>query len=311
MAQTKTNKSEILLESGTNELEVIEFTIANRHFGINVAKVEEILRYNPDITPMPHSNPFVEGVFKPRDMIITIINLAAYLGLSPSENADNDILVITNFNRVNSAFHVHSVDAIHRISWSDIEKPDPAIYGGEEGVATGIARFDNRLITILDFEKILADISPASGIQMSEIEQFSGRGSVDKRVLIAEDSPTLQRMILQSLGKAGYINTTLCANGEEAWRKLQQAKSMELNRSGVQEEPFSAVITDIEMPRMDGHRLLKLVRGDPVLNELPIIIFSSLINEQMYLKGQQLGATAQITKPDIGKLVYLLDKYAL
>jgi two-component system chemotaxis response regulator CheV len=154
----ETLNKEIFSENGANELEVIEFTLGEQYFGINVARVEEILRNVYEVTPMPHANQYVEGVFKQRGAIITIIDLAKYLGLSASTNDENDILIVTNFNKMKSAFHVHTVKDIHRISWSDIEKPDVAIYSGEQGMATGIARFEDRLITILDFEKILSNI---------------------------------------------------------------------------------------------------------------------------------------------------------
>lgn len=302
----KETKKEILLESGTNELEVMEFTIADRHFGINVAKVVEIMQYIP-VTPMPNSNPFVEGVFKPRDNIMTVINLAAYMGLPPSENEERDILIITNFNKVSSAFHVHSVEAIHRISWLDIQKPDSAIYGGDEGLATGIARFDGRLITIVDFEKILVDINPQSGIQLSEITRMGHRNRNTKPVMIAEDSPLLERMILEALEKSGYVNVVCCSNGKEAWEHL-----VEFRNSGRPiTEQVACVITDIEMPQMDGHRLTKLIKEDETLSVLPVIIFSSLINEEMRIKGESLGASAQISKPEIGNLVNLIDKFIL
>lgn len=304
MANSK--KSEILLESGTNELEVMEFTVADRHFGINVAKVVEIMQYN-EVTPMPNSNPYVEGVFKPRDAIMTVINLASYMGLPPSENDERDILIITHFNKVSSAFHVHTVEAIHRISWKDIEKPDASIYGGEEGFATGIARFDNRLITIIDFEKIVVDISPASGIQMNDIEKMGERAANAKPVLVAEDSPLLERMILEALGKSGFSNVTCCSNGLEAWETLQSYKSA----GGPVTQYVACVITDIEMPQMDGHHLTKLIREDDKLSVLPVIIFSSLIDREMRLKGEQVGATAQITKPEIGSLVKVIDQYIL
>lgn len=304
MAQHK--KNEILLESGTNELEVMEFSIDNRYFGINVAKVVEIMQYNK-VTPMPNSNPFVEGVFKPRESIMTVINLAAYMGLPPTDDENRNILIITNFNNVNTAFHVHSVEGIHRISWEDIEKPDPTIYGGEEGLATGIARYDGRLITILDFEKILADISPDTGIQVSDINSLGARNICTKPILVAEDSPLLETMIKECLEKSGYENITICANGKEAWEKLLQFKD-----TGEDiEKHVSCIVTDIEMPKMDGHRLLKLIREDSVLKRLPVIVFSSLINDEMRLKGESLGATAQISKPEIAKLVSLIDKYIL
>ncbi len=299
-------KKEILLESGTNELEVMEFTIANRHFGINVAKVVEIMQYNR-VTPMPNSNPFVEGVFKPRDSIMTVINLSAYMGLPPSENEERDILIITKFNKVSSAFHVHTVEAIHRISWSDIEKPDAAIYGGEEGLATGIARFDNRLITIVDFEKIIVDISPQTGIQMSEITRMGHRSRNTKPILIAEDSPLLERMILEALEKSGYVNVICCSNGKEAWDTLVSLKGSGRPISDM----IACVITDIEMPQMDGHRLTKLIKEDRELNVVPVIIFSSLINEDMQHKGLTVGASAQLSKPEIGNLVNTIDKFIL
>lgn len=304
MADNK--KTEILLESGTNELEVMEFSIDNRFFGINVAKVVEIMQYNK-VTPMPNSNPFVEGVFKPRDMIMTVINLAAYMGLPPTENEDRNILIITNFNKTYTAFHVHSVEGIHRISWSDIEKPDPTIYGGEEGLATGIARYDGRLITILDFEKILADISPDLSIKVSDVDALGARTVSNKPILIAEDSPLLEKMISESLSKSGYENVTVCTNGQEAWDRLLQYKETGDDIS----KHVTCIVTDIEMPMMDGHRLLKLIRDDDVLKIIPVIIFSSLINDEMKIKGDSLGATAQITKPEIARLVTLIDKYIL
>jgi len=301
-------KSEILLESGTNELELMEFTVAGQHFGINVAKVNEIIKYGLfPITPMPNSNPFVEGVFKPRDEIMTVVNLASYMGLPPSEDEEKDILIITTFNKVHTAFHVHNVEAIQRISWTLIEKPDAAIYGGEEGLATGIAKLEDRLITMVDFEKIIVDISPSSGIQISDLDNLGHRNKVSKPVLMAEDSPMLERLLLESLEKAGYVNVTCCHNGLEAWQKLVEAK-----KSGKPiEEQVSIVITDIEMPQMDGHRLLKQIREDPEMRKLPVIVFSSLITEEMYEKGKKLGATAQITKPEIASLVHLIDTHIL
>lgn len=301
-------KAEILLESGTNELELMEFTVAGQHFGINVAKVDEIIKYGVfPVTPMPNSNPFVEGVFRPRDEIMTVVNLAAYMGLPPSEDEQHDILIVTTFNKLKTAFHVHDVQAIQRISWSAIEKPDSAIYGGEEGLATGIAHCDGRLITIVDFEKIIVDISPSAGIQVSDIEQLGQRNKSLKPVLMAEDSPMLERLLLESLEKAGYVNVTCCQNGKEAWEVLSRTKNSELPLA----EQVAILITDIEMPQMDGHRLLKQIREDPDLRQLPVIIFSSLITEEMYDKGKTLGATAQITKPEIASLVHLIDTHIL
>ena len=301
-------KHDILLESGTNELGIMEFTIGSQHFGINVAKVLEIIRYGLyEIIPMPNANPFVEGVFKSRDEILTVINLAAYMGLPPSENEERDILIVTMFNKVKSAFHVHDVKEINRISWTAIEKPDKAIYGGEEGLATGIAHFDKRLITIVDFEKILSDINPSSGIQIGDVKSMGERPKSLKPILIAEDSPLLERQILESLEQAGYTNIIYCANGKEAWDTLSTFK----NAGGPIEDHINLVISDIEMPQMDGHRLLKFIKEDEMLRGLPVILFSSLITDEMRLKGEKLGATAQLSKPEIASLVSLIDKHIL
>jgi len=300
MAETK--KDEILLESGTNELELMEFVIADRHFGINVAKVVEIMQHQP-VTPMPNANPYVEGVFKPRDRIVTVIDLATFLGLPASEDPEHDILIITHFNKISNAFHVHSVEAIHRISWSEIEKPDSSIYRGEDALATGITRIDGRLVTIIDFEKIIADINPLSSIQVSDIEKLGGRARNEHPIIIAEDSPLLERLILDCLQQAGYTNVTVCSNGKDAWELLGEIKESTDNiRSKV-----SCVITDIEMPQMDGHRLVKLIRDDKALKDLPCVIFSSLINDQMRMKGESVGANAQLSKPDIIHLVNIID----
>ncbi len=297
------NQTEILLESGTNELEIMEFTIAGELFGINVAKVREIMMISP-VKPMQKAHPVIEGIFKPRDEVITVIDLAKYLSLPPSENKDHDIFIVTHFNNLNFAFHVHSVVGIDRISWTKMQKPDRIIYGGEEGVATGIAEYEGRLITILDFEKIVAEISPETGINYHDLERLGDRHRSNKCILIAEDSMLLSKMIIESLHRAGYNNTVKTDNGQEAWDYLQEAKS-----SGDPiKNHVSCIVSDIEMPQMDGHRLTKLIKSDAVLKTIPVVLFSSLINEEMKVKGDQLGADGQISKPEIANLVSMIDR---
>lgn len=299
-------QTEILLESGTNEFEIMEFTIAGQTFGINVAKVLKIERTCP-LTPMQKAQEDIEGIFKARDMVITVIDLAHYLNLPPSESPERDIFILTNFNKANFAFHVHGVEGIVRVSWKQIKKPDKIIYGGKEGVATGIADFGGRLITILDFEKIVSEISPDLGIQYDDLRRLGDRERNDRPILLAEDSMLLSKMIVESLKRSGYENLIITDNGQEAWEYLKEAKA--------QNDPISdhvcCVVTDIEMPQMDGHHLTKLIKNDPVLHELPVILFSSLINEEMWHKGEQVGADAQLTKPQIADLVTLIDKLAL
>jgi two-component system chemotaxis response regulator CheV len=299
------NQTTILLESGTNELEVVEFTISGELFGINVAKVKEIMMICK-VKPMPKAHPVIEGVFKPRDQVIPVIDLAKYLGLPPSNLPEKDVFIVASFNNMDFSFHVHSVVGIDRISWKNLQKPDHIIYGGEEGVATAIAEYGDRLITILDFEKIVSEISPQTGILYSDLDRLGERGTAmaDKTIMVVEDSGLLSKMIIESLHRSGYTQTLKLNNGQEAWDYLSKVKATE--------EPVlsqvACIVSDIEMPQMDGHRLTKLVKNDSQLKEIPLILFSSLINEDMKKKGELLGADEQISKPEIAELVTLIDR---
>ena len=172
----------ILLENGTNELEVLEFTLGKNHYGINVAKIREILSYQP-VTPIPNANPSVEGIFMPRDVMITVINLKHCLGLSDSTVTDEGLLIITNFNKLNIAFHVDEVIGIHRVSWADIIKPDSTVNAENNGVSTGVIKLEDKLVIILDFEKIVTDISPETGLKVSNlyIAQVKDKHGLEKR----------------------------------------------------------------------------------------------------------------------------------
>jgi two-component system chemotaxis response regulator CheV len=297
-------ETNILMESGTNELEVLEFKIGNNHYGINVAKIKEIVPFS-EVTPVPNSHPCVEGIFMPRDMMITVIDLAKVIKANPSADIRRDMFIITNFNQLNVAFHVHSVVGIHRVSWADIIMPDSTISTAESGIATGIVKIDEQLIVILDFERIVSEISPETGLKVSEIDGLVDRARNDSHIVVAEDSPLLIKLIADSLSKAGYKHLTLCNNGQEAWEYLLKVKA------GEEPDDVKCVITDIEMPLMDGHRLTKLVKTDNQLKSIPIVIFSSLINDQMRAKGESLGADVQLSKPEIGLLVEEIDKLLL
>ena len=294
------NKQGILLESGTNEIEIMKFTIGGNLYGINVAKVREIMISAP-VKPMPMAHPAVEGIFKPRDTVLTVVDLPQYLGVD-SPKDPKDIFIITNFNKMFIAFRVHTVDRISRISWTDIQKPDKTVSGGAEGVATGIAQCDGELVTILDFERIVAEIAPETSIQMSEVEQLGPRDRNEKPIWVAEDSILLSKMIEDSLRKANYVNLHMFSNGLELWEALTA-----LPQEGELTRDVALIITDIEMPQMDGHRLTKLVKDNTRFKQIPLIIFSSLISEEMRRKGRDLGADEQLTKPEIGHLVDVMD----
>ncbi len=295
-------ETEILLESGTNEIEIMQFTINDELYGINVAKVKEIMM-SDKVKPVPHAHEAVEGIFKPRDILLTVVDLPKYLMGHECEKHPKDLFIITNFNKLNIAFRVHTVVGISRISWEDIQKPDDTISNGKEGVSTGIAQCGGELVTILDFEKIVTEIAPETGIQMSEIDLLGERNRCDVPIILAEDSILLSSMICDSLNKAGFTSIKRFNNGKEAWEFLYSVRDREDLLSEA-----SLIITDIEMPEMDGHRLTKLVKSDDKLKVLPLIIFSSLINEEMQLKGKQLGADEQLSKPEIKHLVEVIDK---
>ncbi|MBP3206111.1 MAG: chemotaxis protein CheV [Lachnospiraceae bacterium] len=291
--------TKILLENGTNELEVLEFTLDGNSYGINVAKIKEIITYQA-LTPVPNAHPSIEGLFMPRDTMITAIDLRNCLGRG--ESKPGGLFIITNFNKLDIAFHVEAVLGIHRVSWRDIIKPDATISTTEESVATGIIKQNGKLIIILDFEKIVTDINPETGLKVSEITELGERRKCDVPILIAEDSPLLNKLIVDSLRGAGYHNLIHTENGQKAYDVICQCKE-----DGTLDQHVKLLITDIEMPEMDGHHLTKIVKEDPETASIPVVIFSSLVNEEMKRKGAALGADAQLSKPEIGNLVRVVD----
>ena len=297
----------ILLENGTNEMELLEFTIGDNHYGINVAKIREILPYMP-VTPVPNSHPYIEGIFMPRDTMITVIDLAKATHGQENPDTSSDMLIVTNFNKLDIAFHVHKVLGINRVSWAQIITPDSSISSGQDSITTGVVKIDGRLIIILDFEYIVNDIAPETGLKVSEVEKYAGRDRNSLPIFIAEDSTLLMKLISDSLSKAGYANLDISPNGQECWDKLEKLAGQYKDKVT---EHVSCVITDIEMPMMDGHRLTKLIKTNQYLKNIPVVIFSSLINDDMRRKGEALGADSQLSKPEIGQLVEAIDKLLL
>ena len=292
--------TKILLENGTNELEILEFMIGDNSYGINVAKISEIIPYSP-VTPVPNSHPSIEGIFMPRDKMITAVSLKNALQLG--ESTPDGLFIITNFNKLDVAFHVDKVMGISRFSWKDIIKPDATINSQDDGISTGVIKLKNRLVIILDFEKIVTDISPETGLKVAEVSEFSERERSEASILIAEDSHLLNKLISDALSTAGYVKQKRTENGLEAWNYINKCLA-----EGTVDKYIDCVITDIEMPQMDGHRLTKLIKSDDRLKHIPVVIFSSLVNEEMRRKGESLGADAQLSKPEIGRLVEEIDK---
>ena len=159
------------------------------------------------------------------------------------------------------------------------------------------------MIVILDFEKIISDISPETGLKVSDVEHLENRNRNDSPIMIAEDSPLLSKLITDCLKKAGYTNLNVNMNGQEAWDKL-----CAYEKAGNVKDKVHCIITDIEMPLMDGHRLTKLIKCDPEFSRIPVVIFSSLITEEMRRKGKEVGADEQLSKPEIGHLIGIIDQ---
>ncbi|MBR6229428.1 MAG: chemotaxis protein CheV [Eubacterium sp.] len=293
----------ILLESGTNELELLEFVVGNQHYGINVAKIGELRPYEQP-TLVPNAHEYIEGIFMPRDTIITVVDLSKALSVPLHPDNGSDMFIITGFNKIEVAFHVQEVLGINRISWQDINKPDNTINRQGKGVATGITKIDGRIIIVLDFEKIMTEINPETGLKISEVEAMEGRQRSDHTILLAEDSPLLLEMLKKCLIKAGYTHLIPTENGLEAWTRLDRM----MNDGATIGKDISMVITDIEMPQMDGHHLTKRIKNDERTCDIPVVIFSSLISDEMKRKGERLGADAQLSKPEIGSLIGAIDE---
>jgi two-component system, chemotaxis family, chemotaxis protein CheV len=299
------NKKGILLESGTNELELVEFGIGKNKFGINVIKVKEIINPVP-ITQIPNAHRNVEGIIELRGEVLPVVNVATALGFPISETPDLDKFIVTEFNKQKIVFHVHSVTQIHRISWNEIEKPSE-MYQGQDSQIIGVVKLRGEMILLLDFEKIVVEINPETGINVQEVKRLGKRERSNKKLLVAEDSPLLRKLLFDTLSEAGFLDVEFFENGLDALKYLEN-----LANSGKDvTKEVQLVITDIEMPQMDGLHFTKRVKEHPQLSKLPVIIFSSLITDDLRHKGQMVGAQDQVSKPEIAELVLLIDKYVL
>lgn len=302
-------KSNILLESGTNELEVVEFVLqypgkrdelVSQSFGINVAKVREIIRM-PKLTHMPNLHQCVYGVFNLRNKIIPALDLCKYL--FNFENMDKDRkMIIAEFNKIQAGFIVNDVRSIHRISWQEIESPDALqSVDANNSSIIGFIKFEDRNVLMLDVEQIVVDIDPASALDFSKPKE---KLDWKPKIVTAEDSVTIRKMINDRLRKSGFDITSF-NDGLDAWTYMEEISQRVSNGEKI-DDLVNGVITDIEMPKMDGYSLTKNIKNDPNLENIPVIIFSSLITDDIRHKGKSVGADAQMSKPQIGDLMEIL-----
>lgn len=289
-------KQDILLETGNNELEIIEFIIHGQSYGINVMKVREVVRSLPT-TPLPHSHPFIAGIFTVREELLRLVDLGKALGMPSTESLHTNKYLICELNKTKIAFDVHEVVRIHRFSWGSIE-PAESFYEGNQSAVIGVVHLEERMILLLDFEKILVDIHPESGITLERVRALGKRERSHEPLMVVEDSKFLQSLLRETLTEAGFTHLTFYPNGEEALAHLRE----------TQAQRPSLVITDIEMPQMDGLTLTKCIKEDPSLRNIPVIVFSSLITDGLRQRALSVGADDQVAKPEIGELVEKIDR---
>ncbi|MEI4830597.1 chemotaxis protein [Bacillus sp. FJAT-53711] len=296
----------ILLESGTNELEIVTYTIGENLFSINVMKVREIINPFP-VTTVPEAHTAVEGVVQVRGEILPVINLSQALNLKSNKPLDQTKFIIAELNQMKVIFRVDEVHRIQRISWEQIDEPASLSMGLEE-TTSGIVKLDGKIILLLDYEKIVCEISN-TGYETQKLSGLAEKTDrAEKIIYIAEDSAMLRQILEETLTTAGYSKINFFSNGAEA---LAQIEKLANEQGEKMFQHIHLLITDIEMPKMDGHHLTKVIKDHGIMNQLPVIIFSSLITNELYHKGESVGANAQVSKPDIQELIGLVDKLVL
>ena len=301
-------RGNILLEAGTNEVEIVEFVVDGCAYGINVAKVQSIILYPEEIIAVPQGHPSLMGMINLRGKVVSVINLPKYLNKKESFDRNKSRVIVCKFNSITVGFAVDEVTRIHRMSWSQIEVPT-SFFSSEDNVIVAVAKLKELILLLLDFEKITADINPECGIQHTDAINYDVNevqfNRSDKTIFLAEDSVFIRTMILDYLGTSGY-KSVYFNNGQEAWNKIK-----ELSESGKIEDHVSLLISDIEMPQMDGLHLIQNIKNDANVKHLPCIVFSSLITDEVSHKCVSVGADAQISKPEIEGLLDLVDKHVL
>ena len=294
--------NDILLESGTGEVEVIEFRANDVNYAINVIKVKEIIDMPENgVTKMPESKKEIAGLILCRDEILPVIDLKYILNREKSSEL-GPRLIVCEFNKVKVAFNIDDIIGVHRIKWSEIRKPNNMF---DESLAVGNIVLNGKIIVMLDFEKIVTDISPKSGISEHRLVSVEYKDRSELKLVLADDSPLIRKLLKETLTKAGFTNMKIFDDGEQALDYLEGLKK-DLGKSFIKE--VQLLITDIEMPQMDGLTLTRKVKEDEVLKRLPVIIFSSLITDDLRHKGESVGADAQLSKPEIEELIGVIDQ---
>jgi two-component system chemotaxis response regulator CheV len=304
MNEIKGITGDILLDAGTNELEVLVFSLCGGWFGVNVAKVREVIRPVSTVAT-PHQHASVVGMFNIRGHVVPVVDLAKHLGLKnpESQRRPEGRVIITEFNSLRTGFLVDTVEQIHRMSWSRVKPaPDLSVGGSPAGApigtTTGMIEMEERLVQMIDFESVADAILVEKRLHIEKVDNPDGVERERKRVIIAEDSPFMRQLLQDIFVASGYTKVEVYADGEQAWNAIQR----------TQAAPIDAIVSDIEMPRMDGLHLTKRIKSTPALAGTRVVLFSSLITPDNLKKGRQVGADAQVSKPELAEMVRLVDR---
>ncbi len=312
---TNYQRQEILLESGTNEMEIIEFYLGTQSFGINVHKLKEIIPFDDSaLTAVPGSATGMLGTLLLRGSTIPLIDLKGHLGQKRVDSRSDvrHVVMVCEFNDRVNGFKVDGVNQIHRVSWGDVQ-PMANFIDQYRPRFTGSINIDNREILIVDLEHIVAEFDPDSALNYdTEIDTTAEGLSLPElrqnfKLMLAEDSSLIRAGIEKILKSAGYKNMEIFVDGQDCHDKIMQHRGA-VAKSGKISDCLNLLISDIEMPKMDGLTLCKKIKDDPVLAPVKVVMFSSLINEQMARKCDQVGADGYATKPQIPYLVEMMDK---
>lgn len=303
------NEQGILLRSGTNEMELLTIQINDQAFGINVAKVQSIQHFDPSaITRLPKEEPGILGMLLYRDQTIPVLSLADILGIEErgvEAEKEREIVVVTEFNNTITGFKVQGVKRIHRLSWTQLIPLDQMFEGNSH--FTGSVELEDSQVLILDLEHILSSVFPDLVIEDVKEDVLEKRSEIPRdrlEILFAEDSPTMRKGVINALKKAGFSRIKDFINGEKALNYItgpyKNEKAGNFNHV--------VLISDIEMPRLDGLTLCRHIKQDPDLKNIYVVMFSSLINSQMIAKCEKVNADNYVTKPETNQLIEILDK---
>ncbi len=293
----------ILLEAGTNELEVLVFSVRDLHCGVNVAKVREVIASFHTVH-VPQAHPAVVGVCNLRGEVIPLIDLHLYFFPGVQSDAPQRSVIVTEFNNMRLGFIVDGVDRIYRLRWEAI-LPLPEHLASCDTAMTSVCKLDeDNIAMMIDFEKIAFDIQ---GIAVAA-EHVAGAGAGvnrdQRRVLLAEDSPTMRSFMYNTLVEAGFGEVVATDDGAQAWARLQDVIAGKA-------PPFDVIVSDVEMPQMDGLHLCRRIKESPALRDVPVVVFSSLVSDDNLKKMASVAADASLTKPQLAQLVGVVDRLLL